>query len=97
MSINFEWDSAKAATNRRKHGISFELAALAFADPFAFVMEERIEGDEHRWRTLGMVEGCLLLLVAHTVHDMDGAEFIRIISARKATRKERQRYEHENR
>ena len=97
MSINFEWDATKATANLRKHGISFELAALAFTDPFAFAIKERIEDGEYRWQTLGMVDGCLLLLVAHTVGDIDGAEIIRIISARKATKKERQRYEHENR
>jgi uncharacterized protein len=59
--------------------------------------QDRIEGDEYRWQTLGMVEGCLLLLVAHTVRDENGTEIIRIISARRASRKERRRYEQKNR
>lgn len=97
MSIHFEWDAAKAAANQRKHGVSFELASLAFTDPFALMAQDRFEGGEYRWQTLGLVEGCLLLLVAHTVRHDDGSEIIRIISARKATRKERERYDHENR
>ena len=97
MRICFEWDSAKAVANLRRHGVSFDLASLAFADPFALIAQDRFEGGEYRWQTLGLVEGCLLLLVAHTVTDADGTEVVRIISARKATRKERQRYDHENR
>ncbi len=97
MRICFEWDTAKAVANLRKHGVSFDLASLAFADPFALIAQDRFEGGEYRWQTLGLVEGCLLLLVAHTVTDADGTEVVRIISARKATRKERQRYDHENR
>src|SRR3546814_7319614 len=85
----------------RKHGISFETAASAFADPFALSVHDRIEGGEQRWQTLGLVEGHLLLLVAHTVaeDDDDGeyVEIIHIISARKADRKERRRYEEERR
>src|SRR3546814_4681333 len=76
-------------------------AASAFADPFALSVHDRIEGGEQRWQTLGLVEGHLLLLVAHTVaeDDDDGeyVEIIHIISARKADRKERRRYEEERR
>ena len=97
MRICFQWDAAKAVANLRKHGVSFDLASLAFADPFALIAQDRFESGEYRWQTLGLVEGCLLLLAAHTVTDADGTEVVRIISARKATRKERQRYDHENR
>jgi uncharacterized DUF497 family protein len=69
---------------------------LVFADPFAFVEQDRVEGDELRWQTLGLAGGIVLLLVAHTVHTEAEDEIIRIISARRATRKERQRYD-ENR
>jgi len=92
----FEWDEAKAKRNERKHGVRFDDAMLVFADPFALVEQDRIEGDELRWQTLGLVGGVALLLVAHTVHGENQDEIIRIISARKATRKERQRYD-ENR
>lgn len=96
MNISFEWDEAKAHANLKKHHVSFELAARAFFDPLALSFQDRIENGEHRWQTLGMVEGCLVLLVAHNVrHDEDG-EVIRIISARKADKKERKHYE-ENR
>lgn len=72
----------------------FDTAIRVFADPFAIVEQDRIENGEYRWKTLGLVEGYLLLLVAHTVHgDTDGTEVIRIISARRAEPKERNRYE----
>lgn len=98
MDFRFEWDAAKAASNFAKHRISFETAMRVFADPFAFASQDRIEGSEYRWQTVGMVEGWLLVLVAHTIRDeSDGSEVIRIISARRATAKERKRYEQESR
>lgn len=94
MKIRFEWDSAKAESNLKKHRVSFEMASRSFFDPFAIVEQDRIENGEHRWQTLGIVDGYLLLLVAHTVRDdEDGTEVIRIISARRAEPKERKRYE----
>ncbi len=97
MRTRFEWDPVKAASNLRKHGVSFEIAIRAFADPFAWVEQDRIEGGEQRWQTLGMVEGAVLLLVAHTVWEKENIEVIRIISARRAEPKERRRYEQANR
>ncbi|WP_074380615.1 BrnT family toxin [Bartonella doshiae] len=97
MKIRFEWDETKARSNLRKHRVSFEIAARVFADPFAMVKQDSIENGEYRWQTLGLVDGFLLLLVAHTVHDdKDGIEVIRIISARRANSKERKRYEEES-
>ena len=94
MRTRFEWDAAKAQSNLSKHRVSFEIATRVFADPFAMVEQDRIENGERRWRTLGTVDGHLLLLVAHTVRNgEDGAEVIRIISARRADSKERKRYE----
>lgn len=97
--VRFEWDEAKNARNRKKHGVSFDTALRAFADPFAFTEQNRIEGGEQRWQTLGLVEGHHVLLVAHTLRDEDEdgqpVEIIRIISARAANRKERRRYEQE--
>ena len=55
-----------------------------FSDPFAWVEQDRIEGREQWWRTLGMVEGAVLLLVAYTVREEGDTEVIRIISARRA-------------
>lgn len=92
--MRFVWDPAKAASNFRKHRVSFEIAARVFADPFAVSEMDRIEGNEQRWQTLGLVENHLLVLVAHTILDEDGGEeVIRIISARRAEPKERRRYE----
>ena len=95
MERYFEWDARKAASNFRKHGIRFEEAALAFDDPFALSEQDRVENGEPRWQTIGMVGGCLLLLVAHTVRlEDEGIEVVRIVSARRVDRKERRRYEH---
>jgi uncharacterized protein len=91
----FVWDEAKNQSNQKKHGISFEEATQAFNDPFRVTYDERIEDGEVRWQTFGMVRGVMLLMVAHTLVD-DWESVVRIISARQATRKERNRYEDEN-
>jgi uncharacterized DUF497 family protein len=94
--ILFEWDEAKAHSNEREHGVNFEDAMLVFSDPYAFVEQDRIEGDELRWQAIALVGGVVILLVAHTVRQQGRDEIIRIISARRAERKERRRYD-ENR
>lgn len=66
-----------------------------FTDPFALTVQDRIENGEYRWQT--RIEGCLILLVAHTIVENDNTETIRIISARRADSKERKRYEEFNR
>ena len=96
MKTLFEWDTAKAASNSRKHGVTFRMAIRAFTDPYALVEQDRIENGEERWQTIGVVEGVLMLMVAHTVREQDDIEVIRIISARRANRMERRRYEEEN-
>jgi len=83
-------------TNESKHGVRFDDAILVFADPHALMEQDRVEGGELRWQTIGLVGGVVLLLVAHTIRDEGADEIIRIISARKATRKESKRYD-ENR
>lgn len=93
MNRFIEWDAVKAEANYRKHGIRFEDAARVFDDPLAVSAQDRVENGEQRWRTIGQVGGCLLLLVAHTVR-IDAVEVVRIISARRVDRKERKRYEH---
>jgi len=81
----------------RKHGVAFDDAVGVFSDPFAIMRQDRIEGGELRWQTVGMIEGHLVLLIAHTVGEtQDNKEVIRIISARRADRKERQRYENQD-
>jgi uncharacterized protein len=93
--IRFEWDPIKARTNHRKHGISFEEAVNVFDDPYALFEQDRIDNEtgELRWQAIGLVEEVVLLLVAHTVREEGQDELIRLISARRATRKERNRYE----
>jgi hypothetical protein len=95
MERHIEWDEQKAEINLHKHGIRFEDAARVFDDPLAVTDQDRIENGEQRWKTVGMADGYLLLLVAHTVRFEDeGIEVVRIISARRVDRAERRRYEH---
>jgi uncharacterized protein len=96
MNARFDWDPIKAASNRRKHGVSFQTAVLVFADPNALVVQDRMENGEERWQAIGVVEGRFMLVVAHTVREQDHLEVIRIISARRANREEKRRYEEEN-
>lgn len=97
QTIRFEWDEAKNLTNQRKHGLSFEEAVQVFRDPLQVSLQDRIENGEERWQTFGVVGGVLLVMVAHTVQEEDQAEtVVRIISARRADRKERRFYEDEN-
>ena len=93
MNISFEWDEDKAQANLKKHHVSFGIAVRVFLDPLALAYQDRIENGEYRWQTLGMVDGCLLLLVAHTVRQDENGEVIRIISARKVGKKEQIHYE----
>lgn len=102
MGVRFIWDDAKNRSNQKKHGgIAFEAAAHVFRDPFRLTRQDRIEDGEERWQTIGVVHGVTVLLVAHTITEDDGdgepVETIRIISARRATPRERKHYEHENR
>jgi uncharacterized protein len=89
----FEWDEAKAESNRRKHGVDFDDAIEVFYDPRAVFEQDREVDGELRWQTIGMVGDVVVLQVAHTVGERNFDEVIRIISARQATRKERRRYE----
>jgi len=90
--IRFEWDPAKARANQRKHGVSFEDAMHVFDDPFALFEQDRVdESGEQRWHALGLAGDVAVMLVAHTLREEDAV--IRLISARRATRKERNRYE----
>ena len=90
--LEFEWDDAKARANARKHGVTFEHARLAFADPFAVaVLDDREDYGEERFILLGAAEA-LLLFVAYTERD----ERVRIISARRVTRHEQDIYEQAN-
>ena len=88
------WDNNKNAINKAKHGISFDTAKLVFNDPFHISIQDRHENGEERWQTLGLINNQVVLLVAHTVYEENNTDVIRIISARKATKQERSRYEY---
>jgi len=92
-NFQFEWNSRKSESNKRKHGIEFAFACRVFADP---LRHTDIEGHEHgeiRWRTIGEIDGVLIVIVSHTTREEGQTEVIRIISARRAGRRERQTYE----
>lgn len=89
--MTFDWDPAKDASNRVKHGVSFETAQLVFDDPHAISAIDRVVDGEERWQTIGMAEG-MLLLVVHVDREHETGEIIRIISARKADAYERKKY-----
>jgi hypothetical protein len=85
--VEFVWDARKNRVNRKKHGISFENAVRVFVDPFQVTTQDREVDGEARWQTIGMVNGVHILLIAHTVDEEQAT--IRILSARKATPRER--------
>ena len=95
MRYNFEWDPEKARANKRKHKVSFELASTVFRDPKALsVFDSEHGGSEERWLTLGISATGTLLVVHHTYDQLDAVMVrIRIISSRKATKRETQQYE----
>ncbi len=89
--IKFEWDTAKAATNLKKHGVSFEEAQTVFYDEFAVqFFDEENSADEARFLLLGLSVQAKLLIVCHC--ERDSGSVIRIISARKATKREQTFY-----
>jgi uncharacterized protein len=92
MMIRFEWDPAKAKANERKHGVTFDEAQSVFHDEYATqFFDEENSTDEERFIILGMSAGARLLIVCHC--ERANGEVIRIISARKATRRESAHYD----
>ncbi len=92
--MRFEWDPKKEAINIQKHGITFGQASYVFADRYALnKYDEKHSEDEDRWLLLGKSMNEVLLVVVHTFKDQDGMGFVRIISARKASKSERKEYE----
>ena len=88
--MEFEWDNNKAITNLQKHGVSFAEAATVFGDPLSTTFPDPDHSiDESRFITIGLSTGGKIIILSHT----DREERIRIISARKATRKEQRFYE----
>jgi uncharacterized DUF497 family protein len=89
----FEWDSRKAAGNHAKHGVAFDEAATVFADPEALDGPDLSHSKtESRFLRLGRAVTGRVLMVAYTVRRRDDGESIRIISARRASRKEHAAY-----
>jgi uncharacterized DUF497 family protein len=88
--VHVEWSARKAATNLRKHGVSFDEAASVFLDPLSATGDDPDHSlDERRFVTFGVSSSGRLLAIAHVTLD----DTIRIITAREATRAERKLYE----
>jgi len=95
MRFEFDWDPIKAESNRRKHGVTFEEAMGVFGDPLALSVLDNESGQgEERWVTIGQNPASNLLLVVHTYIELSAERAaIRIISARRPTRRETRQYE----
>ena len=95
MRYDFEWDPKKARDNARKHKVSFERAAAIFRDPNQVSIPDKAHSQtEERWITMGLDANGILLVIVHTFFRLNrNGSLIRIISARKATRKETKQYE----
>ena len=90
MALRFSWDPQKAAANLRKHGVAFPDAATAFGDPLSVTIPDPDHSaNEARFLLVGMTAGGQLVVIAHSERGND----IRLISAREATRRERETYE----
>jgi uncharacterized DUF497 family protein len=87
--MQIEWDPEKAESNLANHGVSFEEAATSLLDPMALVQEDADAEGETRWMLVGISAQARLLTV---IYSLRGEERIRLISARKATRKEAKYY-----
>jgi uncharacterized DUF497 family protein len=86
--VDIEWDPAKAASNLKKHGVSFEEAATVLFDPNALSQPDE-SSTEERWLLMGLSSEARLITLVYTLR---GEDRIRLISARKATRKEAKHY-----
>lgn len=91
--MHFAWDERKNKINQYKHSLSFELAMYVFEDTHLLTWLDPNNHYEERWISLGCIENFILIVIIYTIrsHD-DGQEIIRIISARKATKNEREIY-----
>ena len=92
--MRFEYDSKKAASNEKKHGVSFEEAISVFEDPLLLLLEDSSEAEENRFIAAGFSELSRFLLVVHCIGEAsNNEEIIRIISARPATKREKKQLE----
>lgn len=91
MPVQFEWDAIKADSNLRKHGVAFEEAVTVFGNPLALIFDDpEHSADEFREILIGHSTKDRLLLVSFTER---GKDRVRIISSRKATKREQRDYE----
>jgi uncharacterized DUF497 family protein len=91
MRLRFEWDGAKERQNRRKHGVSFHEATTVFADEHALLIDDPDHSEEEdRFVLLGLSSALRTLVVCHCYREAD--DVVRIISARRAVKSERERY-----
>lgn len=88
-----EWDPREDVVNQRKHGVGFAAAASVIDDPLALMAFDRVVEGETRWRLIGRTPRGETLVVAFVIRDRPSGEVVRIISARRALRSERLRYE----
>lgn len=93
LAVRFEWDSRKASANLRTHGVGFAEAITVLEDDFAMTREDVADGDEQRFVTLGLSDSANLLVVVYVYREPDT---IRMISAWRANRRQKDLYE-ENR
>lgn len=91
--MRIEWDEEKARRNLAKHGVSFDAAAKVFEDPNRITELDWVVDHEARWRTIGRAGFVTVVFLVHTDETMDDQTVVRIISARKADRYEREAYE----
>lgn len=90
MTLSFEWDEEKAATNFKKHQVSFEEGKTVFNDPLSITIPDPDHSiDEERYVDIGMSSKGQVLVVVYT----ERGENIRLISCRKATKPEQRSYE----
>jgi uncharacterized protein len=89
VSVSYDWDPAKAASNLKRHGVSFEEAADAFTDPHALLAADILDPRRTLMIAFGVSRGQLLAVV----FTEPSPDLIRIISARRATKAERKHYE----
>jgi uncharacterized protein len=97
--MHYEWDEEKNRLNQKKHGISFEVAALVFEDENCLVLLDRVDDTgEQRWLAIGTARlnasTAVIMFVVHVYREeIDGEEITRIISARRADKNEVRRYQ----
>jgi uncharacterized DUF497 family protein len=91
--MSFEWDPEKDRINRAKHGVAFEDAMLVWEDPLMVLSRDLYATGEPRWIAVGRIGVTTILFVAHVYRGDEDEQRVRIISARKASRHERRKYD----